>query len=326
MPSLSQRSLLRLAECDPALDAVAREAIKSIDFTVVCGFRGQAEQDAAVSRGTSKRRWPLSKHNAAPSLAMDLAPYANGRIDWDDINAFKRMAQSIKAAAKALNVALTWGGDWKSFKDYPHFELPCPSGWERDAGGAPSRPLLTQPPGEAKFPSAPPPPPEGGLDAPVRAAVERCAQRHGLPVELVAAMVSVESGGNRWAVRYEPGFYDLFVNDNRAVAPAPPCSLDTEKRGRAMSWGLMQVMGEVARELGFSGAFFTELCDPELGVEYGCRLLVRLRKRFMSDLGWSAVVAAYNGGPGAVRGKDDFKNPQYPRKVLAALGGQWPAQ
>lgn len=311
MPSLSQRSLARLSECDPALDAVAREAIKSFDFSVVCGFRNRAEQDAAVARGTSKTPWPSSKHNKKPALAMDLAPFAEGRIDWDSPERFARMAEAVKAAAKTLGVGLSWGGDWKSFKDLPHFELATPSGWTRDASGTP------RPPEQA--------PGADGLAAPVREAVLRCAERHALPPELVAALVAVESGGNRWAVRYEPGFYELFVHDKRGIAAAPPCSLDTEKRGRAMSWGLMQVMGEVARELGFRGAFFTELCDPELGVEYGCRLLVRLRARFLADYGWPAVLAAYNGGPGAVRGKDDFKNPQYPRKALAALGGQWPA-
>lgn len=34
--------------------------------------------------------------------------------------------------------------------------------------------------------------------------------------------------------------------------------------------------------------------------------------------------AAYHGGLGAVKGKDNFTNPQYPAKVLKALGGTWP--
>jgi peptidoglycan L-alanyl-D-glutamate endopeptidase CwlK len=29
----------------------------------------------------------------------------------------------MKAAAKELGVAITWGGDWVSFKDGPHWEL-----------------------------------------------------------------------------------------------------------------------------------------------------------------------------------------------------------
>ena len=30
----------------------------------------------------------------------------------------------MKAAAKKEGVLLEWGGDWKTFKDGPHFQLP----------------------------------------------------------------------------------------------------------------------------------------------------------------------------------------------------------
>lgn len=105
----------------------------------------------------------------------------------------------------------------------------------------------------------------------------RIAAHHGLWPELVCAVIEQESGWNCWALRYEPGFYERYVApmlERREVKRfSPGVSLETEARGRAFSWGLMQVMGQVARERGFLGAFFSELCDPEQGIEIGCRHL-----------------------------------------------------
>lgn len=151
------------------------------------------------------------------------------------------------------------------------------------------------------------------------------AARHGLPPELVRAMVQVESTDNPWATRFEPGFYTRYVEKNPDVKAIAPCSLDTERRLCATSFGLLQVMGLVARERGFKGAYLTELCDPATGLNIGCKHLAAFAARFRAAFGWSAVCAAYNGGAGAVRGHNNYTNPEYPAKVLKALGGQWPA-
>lgn len=153
-------------------------------------------------------------------------------------------------------------------------------------------------------------------------AVEAAAQKYNLPVNLVMALIQVESSGNPWAFRYEPKFFSRYI-ENLTPCPAPAgCSDETERRMRATSWGLLQVMGQVAREHGFKG-WLSQLCDPAVGVEYGCKHLARMRDR-TGRLGWDAVCAAYNGGLGAVKGVKHFSNPEYPRKVLAALGGEWP--
>lgn len=119
MPELSKRSLDNLSQCDERLQKVAELAITYFDFTVICGHRGQKEQDAAYASGNSKLRFPRSKHNKTPSLAMDCVPYP---LDWNDIGAFRAMADAIKRAARELGVDLVWGGDWK-MRDYPHFEV-----------------------------------------------------------------------------------------------------------------------------------------------------------------------------------------------------------
>ena len=126
MPRFSARSASRLAECHKDLQRVMNAAIQEVDFTVLCGHRGKAEQDAAVAAGNSKLRWPKSKHNKKPSLAVDVAPWP---IDWNNRARFKALAKVILAEAAALGISLRWGGDWNSDGDdsdgwdLPHFEL-----------------------------------------------------------------------------------------------------------------------------------------------------------------------------------------------------------
>lgn len=120
MPTFSKKSLDKLATVDRRLYDICSEAIKLTDFVVLCGYRGEEEQEAAFNAGTSKLHFPDSKHNTSPSQAIDIAPYP---VDWDDIERFKRLAIVIKKCASDLGVGVSWGGDWKKFKDYPHWEL-----------------------------------------------------------------------------------------------------------------------------------------------------------------------------------------------------------
>jgi len=103
-----------------------REAVREYDCTVLVGHRGKAEQDAAFADGKSKLRWPKSKHNLTPSLAVDVVPYP---IDWRDLDRFRALAVVVRRCWNAIPAAerdgydLAWGGDWISFRDYPHWEL-----------------------------------------------------------------------------------------------------------------------------------------------------------------------------------------------------------
>lgn len=137
MPSFSETSKQRLATCDPRLQAVLNEAIKFVDFIVIIGHRGQAEQDEAFRTGKSQKRWPDGNHNASPSRAVDIAPYFpdTKTIDWGDMIAFGRLMGIVGLIAKQLGVnlrfGLDWDGDWHSvnrdpnehFLDAPHVEL-----------------------------------------------------------------------------------------------------------------------------------------------------------------------------------------------------------
>ena len=120
MAKFGKRSRSNLATCHADIQKVLNEAIKYFDFSVICGYRGKKAQNEAYKKGFSKLKFPLGKHNKKPSLAVDLAPYP---IDWKDNLRFAFMAGVIMTIADQMGIELEWGGHWKSFKDYPHFQL-----------------------------------------------------------------------------------------------------------------------------------------------------------------------------------------------------------
>ncbi|ECF7068848.1 M15 family peptidase [Salmonella enterica subsp. enterica] len=118
---LSNRSEQALCGVHPELINVVRRAfiLSSTDFIVIEGLRSQARQRELMQAGAS--RTFNSRH--LTGHAVDLAPWVNGTIPWQDWHAFSSVASAMKSAARELNVSLVWGGDWKSFRDGPHFEL-----------------------------------------------------------------------------------------------------------------------------------------------------------------------------------------------------------
>ena len=117
------------------------------------------------------------------------------------------------------------------------------------------------------------------------------AKRHALWPELVCAIVEQESEWNPWALRYEPAFYERYI------LPQLSChaiATEGEARGRAFSWGLMQVMGQVAREHGFTGASFASLCEPATGLDVGCRVFAAKIAAAAGNVGHALQL--WNGG------------------------------
>ncbi len=128
----SQRSRDRLATCDPDLILLFNEALADpacpSDMSIVCGHRGEAEQNAAYARGASSLKWPRSRHNSVPSMAVDVAPYVAGSISWD-WDYYRPLAAHIKRVWSRLKSegrvsgSLVWGGDWTRLKDGPHWQI-----------------------------------------------------------------------------------------------------------------------------------------------------------------------------------------------------------
>ncbi|WP_334162810.1 M15 family metallopeptidase [Achromobacter insolitus] len=131
---LSKRSLDRLAGVHPDLVAVVKLAIQRThtDFTVVEGLRTPDRQRELKAAGKSQTLNGLHLRQAdGYGRAVDLAPLVGGAIPWDEWAEFQRLADVIKACAAELGVPVEWGGDWKSLRDGPHFQLP--RGWKAPA-------------------------------------------------------------------------------------------------------------------------------------------------------------------------------------------------
>lgn len=128
MPAFSEKSLAKLATCDPRIQRVFEAVVVEFDCTILEGHRDQDRQGQMIAEGKSKTPWPNSKHNAEPSLAADVAVYP---IDWEDRERQTLFAGYVLATARAMGITLRWGGDWdrdtevrdNSFDDLVHFEI-----------------------------------------------------------------------------------------------------------------------------------------------------------------------------------------------------------
>ena len=128
MPKFGRTSKKRLETCHPKLQKVMKEVIKHVDCTILCGHRGEKEQNEAVATGHSNVGWPNGRHNKYPSNAVDVAPWP---LDWQDYERFTLFAGFVLGIAKSMDIELIWGNDWDgdfetkdtNLKDYPHFEL-----------------------------------------------------------------------------------------------------------------------------------------------------------------------------------------------------------
>ena len=125
------------------------------------------------------------------------------------------------------------------------------------------------------------------------------AARHALDSALVCAIGEQESAWDAHAIRYEPAFRSRYV----APLGLPP----TEEVARSISWGLMQVMGQVAREHGFDGKFLSALCDPATGLDIGCAVLAAKLSAAAANV--EHALELWNGGA----------NPDYASQVLARM-------
>jgi peptidoglycan LD-endopeptidase CwlK len=118
---LGARSKQRLTGVHPDLVKVVERAIEitEIDFTVLEGLRTLATQKKYVANGASKtmRSRHLTGH------AVDLAPMVSGKVSWHWPH-YHLLAPAMKQAAAELGIPIEWGGDWRSFKDGPHWQLP----------------------------------------------------------------------------------------------------------------------------------------------------------------------------------------------------------
>ena len=144
----------------------------------------------------------------------------------------------------------------------------------------------------------------------------KTANKYGLDPNLVRAMIHVESSGNPLAIRFEPHYYAKpTLHFTREYASRLRLSHDTERMLQSCSFGLLQIMGVVARELGYDGELL-KLLQPDIGLEYGCKKLKKLFEKYGVE---SDVISAYNrGSPFKTKG-GFYENEDYVNKVYKEL-------
>jgi len=135
MPFYGKSSRSKLDQAHIDLQVIFEHVIEEWDNSILEGHRTKEKQDLYFSQGKSKLKFPASKHNSLPSMAVDSVPYP---IDWNDKERFIAYGNYVLGVADALlksgkiSHRVRWGGDWnhsdremspQSFNDYPHFEL-----------------------------------------------------------------------------------------------------------------------------------------------------------------------------------------------------------
>ena len=124
--SFSKRSLDNLVSVNEDLVKVVHRALElsEIDFTVVEGIRTKERQVELVNQGKSKTMNSYHIPNSNGGRAVDLYPFYDGKVQVNaPHNQWAKIAKAMKAAANELGVTITWGGDWKSFVDTPHYQI-----------------------------------------------------------------------------------------------------------------------------------------------------------------------------------------------------------
>lgn len=120
------RSKQTLVGVHKDLVAVAQQAYDATEgaFLVIHGLRTKVEEAALVAKGASTTRHSRHLPNADGwGCAIDVAALVSGHVAWNPA-LYKPLAEAFKIAAHNLNIPIEWGGDWKTFKDLGHFQLP----------------------------------------------------------------------------------------------------------------------------------------------------------------------------------------------------------
>ena len=118
--------MINLNLLKPKVKRLAEELIKEskkqgIQIIVVQGLRTIEEQDALYAKGRTVKGRIVTNAKGGQSfhnfgVAFDICPIVNGKAAWDYTELFK------KVGSIAESLGLEWGGNWKKFKDLPHFQ------------------------------------------------------------------------------------------------------------------------------------------------------------------------------------------------------------
>lgn len=118
---LGKKSLSNLKGVHPDLVKVVKRAIEltECDFTITEGLRTKERQAQLLK----EKKTTTSNSRHLTGHAVDLAAWVDGTVSWNWDHYYK-IAEAVKQAAKELHISIEWGGEWKSFPDAPHWQLP----------------------------------------------------------------------------------------------------------------------------------------------------------------------------------------------------------
>ncbi len=134
MPKFSPNSIKHLETCHADLQILFLQVVNDFDCSVVCGTRGKDDQDKAFNEGFSKVKYPNSRHNTLPSMAVDVIPYPTGYKDDKTLRHFAGYVLGVASEMKRQGLIehnVKSGVDWdndhdlhdQTFVDLPHFFL-----------------------------------------------------------------------------------------------------------------------------------------------------------------------------------------------------------
>lgn len=137
-----------------------------------------------------------------------------------------------------------------------------------------------------------------------------CEKRKLPDFRVVCAIIEHESSWNPWAIKFEPRTRDPIFPIN--YAKINHITADTERTLQQYSFGLGQIMGYKARELGYQ-RLLTELCDPHTAIYWTCELYAKLDAKYKTI---EEKIAAYNEGSVRLNDEKKFLNQDYVDSVL----------
>lgn len=134
---------------------------------------------------------------------------------------------------------------------------------------------------------------------------------HGIDVRVIVACAMTESSGNPFVTRYEDHYRWLYEPEK--FSKQNGIQLDHEIYLQKTSWGMMQIMGAVARELGYYGPL-TRLAEPPVGLSWGSKKLAECLKKYgnLTD-----AISAYNQGSPRKNEQGEYFNQAHVTRFLS---------
>lgn len=120
MYKFSERSLRNLKGVDERLVKLMEEvlSISPYDFGITEGLRSIEKQEEYVRTGKSQT---MNSYHLK-GKAVDIVVYKDREVTWK-LDYYKEIADLVKKIAEHDGLKITWGGDWKTLVDGPHFQL-----------------------------------------------------------------------------------------------------------------------------------------------------------------------------------------------------------